>query len=735
MKHLSLTIIAVFLFSSYLLAASGDVSLVNSHTNTQLTWYGSYSQNTQFPDDSKEYQQILMDFTLGCSTGGCSHWDYTVSIEVGKPTGVLDSTVASYDTISTSPLVLDTNWNAPFEIIDWYELGRMITPYGNYMDYGWAGNSYGYDETWNQTWYYDVSNFEPLLHGDVPVRVFFSGWPQAGRGFSADVNFRYVEGVPSKRITNIQKVYGGGTYSNSTQFETDILPAKSFAVNASKAEMRFIVSGHGQDGEFTPITYSTYANNTLIRTEDIWRDDCSENPLSPQGGTWIFNRANWCPGDDVEEHWFEMTPYIQGGNLDINVDFEAYSPSAASYIISAYLFEYEEINRLYDVSVERILTPSISNEEHTISTAGSTSVYDRYTATLCANPEVSIINKGNANLTYCQIEYGVIGGASFYYEWTGNLKYGESEVVTLPLIDWSGLDVANPIFFAEANYPNNLVDQFSYNNRKETSFNLPRVFADGNLTFRLRTNNQAQETSYTIKNDEGAIIFTGSNFPNVTNNDEALTLSFGCYLLEVLDTDNYFMDNTGGDGLSWWLNTQNGLESSGYFEIRQTGGGRLVYFNPDFGHKISYQFLVGDSLQNQGNPPVPSAEPLHAAIEEIVVDGETYYHMADSGLYFSETKVATSIEELLSIKDTRFEDGSIAVYPNPNHGQMTISINSKNQGEVKMYVYNSLASLVSSKMVPLNLPFTYNLEGEAKGIYFLKFEQEGVIYLKKIEIL
>ncbi|MCB0510359.1 MAG: hypothetical protein KDC82_06315, partial [Bacteroidetes bacterium] len=110
MKHLSLTILTILLFSSFLLAASGDVSLVNSHTNTQLTWYGSYSQNTPFPDDSKEYQQIIMDFTLGCSTGGCSHWDYTVSIEIGRPTGVMDSTIASYDTISTSSLVFDTNW-------------------------------------------------------------------------------------------------------------------------------------------------------------------------------------------------------------------------------------------------------------------------------------------------------------------------------------------------------------------------------------------------------------------------------------------------------------------------------------------------------------------------------------------------------------------------------------------------------------------------------------------------
>ncbi len=27
-----------------------------------------------------------------------------------------------------------------------------------------------------------------------------------------------------------------------------------------------------------------------------WRDDCDENPVSPQAGTWEYGRNGWCPG-------------------------------------------------------------------------------------------------------------------------------------------------------------------------------------------------------------------------------------------------------------------------------------------------------------------------------------------------------------------------------------------------------------------------------------------------------
>lgn len=718
-------------------AASGDVTMVNSHNGTQLTWYGGYAEDTEFPDETKEYQQILMDFTLGCSTGGCSHWDYTVQVQVGDFTGEYDTVFAGYDTVFFNPIYLDTLYEAR-PIYEWYELGRMITPYGNYMDYAWNSNKHGFDETWEKTWTYDVTMMEPLLHGDRPVRVHFSGWPQSGRGFSARVDFRYIEGVPSKRVTNIQKVYNGGSYNNSAQFETDVVPAKSVSIDAPYADLRMIITGHGQDGEFTPVSYRVNADGNQIGEKLLWRGDCSENPLSPQGGTWIYNRANWCPGDDVEEHWFEMSDYVQNGTLDIDVDFDNYNPSnGASYTISGYIFEYRKVQRLYDVTVDKIVTPSVESEAKNItSSTNSTSVFDRYSTTICTNPVVRIKNLGNKDLTYCQIEYGVIGGSPFYFEWEGNLQYGATEDVPLPLIDWSGLDTSNPEFYAEVSYPNQLVDQFPHNNRMESAFMLPNVFDNGDLSFNLRANNKPQENSYFLFSSDGDTLLAESSFSANATNLKDVTLQDGCYKLLVYDFDTYFFSNNdfGGDGLGYWVNTQNNLETAGYFEIRQTGGGRLLYFDPDFGHKIHYEFMVGQKLHEQSNPPQPNAEPDHATVEEVTIDGVNYYHMPDSGLYFTEVGVGESPEEALSIKEDSEAAAIVNVFPNPNNGLMQININYKGLGYAQMRVLNVVGKLIDTERVPLNTNVQYNLGSQASGIYFLQFEIEGEVVTRKVSV-
>lgn len=742
MKNQDLFLCLIFILTaSPSFAASGDIVNINAHSGTQLTWYGAYSEETKFPDKSKEYQQILMDFTLGCSTGGCSHWDYTVQVQVGDFTGEYDTLIARYDTLSFNPISLDTIYEAK-AIYEWYELGRMITPYGNYMDYAWGGGRHGFDETWTKTWTYDITMMEPLLRGNRPVRVFFSGWPQNGRGFSAKVDFRFVEGVPAKRVSKIHKIYSGGTYTSSTQFETDIVPAKNISLKAKHANMRMIVTGHGQDGEFTPVSYRVNANGTQLDEKLLWRGDCSENTLSPQGGTWILNRANWCPGDAVEEHWFELSSFLhedfEAETLTLDVDFDDYNPTdGASYTISAYIFEYQKVQRLYDVALDKILSPSVNNEKKNISSSNnSTSVFNRNSATICSNPELRIKNLGNYALHYCQIEYGVIGGSPFYYEWTGNLKYGETEDISLPLLDWSGLDSSNPEFYAVVSYPNQLVDQFQHNNRKETAFSLPKVFSNGNLNFRLRTNNKAAENSFYLFNAAGDTILKEDNFSNSTTYDLDTALQNGCYKLLLLDYDNFYFTNNdfGGDGLSFWLNTQYNYESAGYFEIRQTNGNRLLYFNPDFGHKIEYEFMVGQNLDEQINAPRPNAEPAHAAVEEITINGVNYYHMPDSGLYFTEVGVGRTPEEALSIKDKEESQIMLKLFPNPNNGTMQINISHKKTGNVQMRVLNVLGKLIDTKSIPLNNTIQYSFRNQASGIYFLQFEIDGKILTKKISV-
>jgi hypothetical protein len=67
------------------------------------------------------------------------------------------------DTEETDTLLRRTwaFYSEPFEIIEPFEIARFITPYGKRLDLGLNGF----------TWVYDVTDYEPLLHGLVDLQA------------------------------------------------------------------------------------------------------------------------------------------------------------------------------------------------------------------------------------------------------------------------------------------------------------------------------------------------------------------------------------------------------------------------------------------------------------------------------------------------------------------------------------------------------------------------------------
>ena len=346
MKKLILSLLVLLSINSF--ANSGDTTTILVHQNQDLHWQGSsyggtYIEIANFPDNTKNYQDIKMSFSIGCNNAGvCSHWDYDLDIWVGEYSGSFDSTIASFDTlnyqpleldtVSTNPLVLDTvstnplildtlqnyifqadtNWNV-FEVIIWHEMGRMITPYGTYMD---DQTTYdGWDNTWWHTFKYDVADFRPFLQGQTPVKIQYHGWQD---GWRVSTKFDFIEGKPTRDILGLEEVYKGGDYTSFSQFDAASTPNKVILLDneVEGAKLRVTVTGHGQYGEFTPVSYKVKSGTNVIREEAIWRDDCGMLPISPQGGTWIFNRANWCPGDAVEVHEFELSEFIENNGSE-----------------------------------------------------------------------------------------------------------------------------------------------------------------------------------------------------------------------------------------------------------------------------------------------------------------------------------------------------------------------------------------------------------------------------------
>ena len=63
----------------------------------------------------------------------------------------------------------------PFDVIEKYELARVITPYGGNLSADWEFRHS-----------FDVSDFVHLLRDSVEIRAFYGGWSS---GFSATLDF------------------------------------------------------------------------------------------------------------------------------------------------------------------------------------------------------------------------------------------------------------------------------------------------------------------------------------------------------------------------------------------------------------------------------------------------------------------------------------------------------------------------------------------------------------------
>ena len=87
----------------------------------------------------------------------------------------------------------------------------MITPYGNYMDWDQQTDPNDlYDENWEHSYIFDVTDFAPLLTDSSLIRVHYDGWSS---GFSATIDFNFIEGIPPRDVLSIENFAPVGSYS------------------------------------------------------------------------------------------------------------------------------------------------------------------------------------------------------------------------------------------------------------------------------------------------------------------------------------------------------------------------------------------------------------------------------------------------------------------------------------------------------------------------------------------
>lgn len=664
--------------SALIFAATGDTTYVISHSSTNLNSPPSNDDVwTVFPNTPTNYQKIIMKFTLGCGTPNCSGWDYTVNTYLGKKNGLVDSTIVSIDTLTA-----DTSWSYSDQV-KFMEIGRLITPYGTYM----ANNSNGFNNSWTHPYYYDVTDYAALLRDSVNIRVYYSGWSDA---FSANIEFMMIEGQPTRTVENIREIYNQyASYPNSAAFE-NVVNAKTFSIaqNVSSAKVSLIITGHESQGEFEPHEFQLKVNSALAHGELFWKTDCGMTAIAPQGGTWIFNRANWCPGEKINEFEMDITPYItpgQNATIDLDIDdFIVQAGEGAGYGISAHLITYST-EKNNDVALEEIIAPN--NDKN----------YLRYNP-ISTKPKVKIKNAGKLPLTYAEIAYRVKGGETWYYEWTGYLKPFETEIVTLPEFSWNGLDTNDRQFIAIASWPNNVQDEYVANNQLISRFEMTPQLNE-NFYVYVKANNQPQENALLVRYENlDTLLFNNTFIANGISRD-TLQLFDGSYALDFYDYDPQW---EGGDGLSWWLNTQQGWENAGSISLRKVANNQIIKnFNADFGSNIHYEFTVGYPLGYNEPREAPTA-PVHTN----------------------------------SIKTISPDYVNLNVFPNPANENLRISISGKNKLTGKITLADITGKIVHEFLIAQTHEeqLLVNSRSLANGLYTVTFSNDSYRVTKKITI-
>ncbi|TAL69838.1 MAG: hypothetical protein EPN82_04240 [Bacteroidetes bacterium] len=739
---LPILIILFLIIGTKIKAADGDTLKIRTIEFGQ-TKYGKYI----FPLKSERFERILMNYKLKCP---CGEWDYIANVFVEQY--YAPSFRINYRVQDTAGFMLDTSWNYTARIVggnlvvdstpkpqvwikfyndfnfptkatdsmlvwqeyyrysfdalgnkidstlvpadsalyltkkrvyftdsvtitDKYEIFRYITPYGNNLSLGAGFN-----------WIIDITDFEPFLHDTVFINA-----PNGQEDL--ELTFDFIKGVPTRDVVRIEKIYD--VFANyNKNFEKSVPPKQiNFSNEDKMARLKIIQTGHAMneyDGcaEFCKKQAFVKINGIQRYDNFIWRDDCGRNPVYPQGGTWNLMRSNWCPGAEVRYYDYELTPYIINGQTDtIDYDMEYYDApiQGSGYVnpewrITGYVITYSNPNFNNDAALVNIISPNDNK------------FFNRFNP-IVNGPVVVIRNTGGIPLTSLDIEYGIVGGNTGSFRWTGNLKITDTAIVILPNFDWGDNRITNRKFFAEVSNPNGVIDEYTPNNRIETSFkDVPTYYND--LIIEYATNKYAKDQyNYTLRNLDGSFNYFRDNMDDYTTYRDTFNLSDGEY--------EFVFRNVLGYGINHWFFRDNQGWGAGY--VKFINRGRTISFNGDFGTEIFHQFRVApkpeilvstDSL-TFGNVKVNESKFMSFDI----------YPLNGKGIEISKVQIIFGDKKGFFVTSTDPPIGEIPVHIDSG-SKMTVNIEFK---PPKIGQLNSTLSIFNNDEI--NSPFVVKLTG------------------------
>jgi hypothetical protein len=542
--------ILILIFLVAVAAVKAQITNVKTHDKLLINTdpaqgVKSFKQWGVFPPETKEIRRIVMNLTLAYPEDrAIAHWDYMDRVKIVRKGGVNG------------------------EYIN-YEIGRMLTPYGS-----------NFKEGWSYTWSIDVTDFQAFLRDSVEIEYIHSGYESPDLGWDLTLDFDVLFGPQVADYISVTKMWDGNfQYGNpENPIEKQLTPIKvNRSENAAFGRFRIQHTGHGMDepsgcSEFCSRWRELKFDDKIVDHRDMWKD-CGNNPLYPQGGTWIFDRAYWCPGDLQVPDIVDIPLKNNVHMLDLDME-----PMTATNIdqpkeqITSYFFQFAEPNNNNDVAIEEIIAPS--NKDN----------YNRFNPT-GFNPIIRIRNLGKQDLTKLTIVYKTIGFEEKYLKWKGRLGFYETALITLPgeILAKSGLNSFSVIL----EEPNGKEDEWDGDNSMTSEFyDIPTI--PSKFVVEFMTNNKPKDNWISIVNSSFDTVFakTPEMLDSATTYLDTLELTEGNYFLNLVDT--------AGEGLEFWF-----LADAGYGRLRlkDIDGNLIHLFESDCGNGQFYAFRADNETK------------------------------------------------------------------------------------------------------------------------------------------
>jgi hypothetical protein len=384
-----------------------------------------------------------------------------------------------------------------------------------------------------------VGGFSTPAAGQLDFRTSFGG------PLDAQAN---VEGYPAGTVNRnlFTSLNSAGTALNRGQWASAAsqILAQSSPVNvAARATIDLVTR------ELTVVVEAYYTGNSNAATNTLSVALLQNNIAASQVGS-ALNTAAILP-DGRYNHMHALRHLLTGqwGTTIGSTTAGSFHTSTHTYTIPASIRNIETV--LHDLEVvvfvaegnQNIITGS--KAELTFLSPNDLDARPLALAVpevVCGNQvgaSVTIQNYGNLPLTSLEVWYQVNAAQVFTYNWTGNLATGQVATVSLPNVSFNNLE-ENTYWVATQN-PNGLFDPISSNDILLVSFYPPKNSLSA-VTITIVTDNYGTETTWSVKDPNGATVASGGPYTNSSQTYTAnLTLADGCH--------QFIINDTYGDGI------------------------------------------------------------------------------------------------------------------------------------------------------------------------------------------